>query len=36
MGRLHTKAADCECGEYDRRLAEQFIHALDDEVMIGQ
>ena len=36
MGRLHTKAADCEYHEYDRWLTEQFIHGLDDEVMIGE
>ena len=36
MGRLHTKAADCEYHEYDHRLIEQFINRLDDVVRIGK
>ena len=36
MGRLQTKAADCDCGKYDRRLMEQFIHELDNEGMISE
>ena len=36
MGRLHTKAIDCEYHEYDQRLREKFINRLDDEVMIGK
>ena len=33
---MHTKTADCEYHEYDRRLTEQFITGLDNEVMIGE
>ena len=36
MGRFHTKITDCEYREYDRRLTEQFIHVLDDGVIIGE
>ena len=35
MGRLQTKAADSDYNEYDRRVTEQFIHGLDDEIMIS-
>ena len=36
MGILHTKASECEYHEYNQRLKEQFIHGIDDEVMIGE
>ena len=36
MGRLHIKGKDCEYHVYDSRLTENFIHRLDDEVMIGK
>ena len=36
MGRLHTKVADCEYKEYDRRLTEQVINGLDNVDMIGR
>ena len=31
MGRLRTKAADCQCKEYNRLLTEQFISGLNDD-----
>ena len=31
MGRLWTKVAECNYKEFDRALAEQFIHGMDDE-----
>ena len=36
MGRLQTKAAECEFKEYDRLLTEQFIGWLNDEGMIDK
>ena len=36
MGRLWTKAADCESKEYDRLQTEQFIGGLNDEGMIDE
>ena len=36
VGRLHTKATDCECKECDRRLTKQFMNALDDETIYGE
>ena len=36
MGRLHTKAVDCEYYDYDGRLTKQCVHGLDDEVILGQ
>ena len=36
MGRLCTNVADCEYHECNQRLTEQFIHRLDERVMIGE
>ena len=36
MGRLQTKAADCDCNEYDRQLTEQFICEQDDKGMASE
>ena len=36
MGRLWTKAAECEYKEYDRLLTQYFIGGLNDEDMIGE
>ena len=33
MGRLQTKATDCDYNEYDRRLTEQFINGLDNDMI---
>ena len=34
MDKLHMKAVDCEYKEYDRRLTEQLINGLDNEVIM--
>ena len=34
-GRLHVVAAECNYREIDRQLKEQFIHGLNDKVMLG-
>ena len=34
MGRLRTKAANCQYKEYNRLLTEQFINGLNDEWMV--
>ena len=36
MGRLQTKAAECEYKEYDRLLTQQFIGELCDEDMTDE
>ena len=36
MGRLWSKATDCNYKEYVRLLTDQFIHGLDNEVMISE
>ena len=36
MNRLCTEAVDCEYKECNRRMTEQFINGLDDEVCIGE
>ena len=34
MGRLHVAVAECNYREVDCQLKEQFIHGLDDKVML--
>ena len=36
MGKLQTKAMECDYTEYDRALTEQLIHDLGDEGMISE
>ena len=36
MGRLHVVAAECNYRELDRQLVEQFIHGLNDKVMLDK
>ena len=36
MGRLLTRAADCDYNKYDRRLAEQYTHGLEDEGIMSK
>ena len=36
MSRLHIKAMDCNCNEYDRKLKEKFIIDLNDETIIAE
>ena len=36
MGRLHVAAAECYYREIDRQLNEQFIHGLNDKVMLDE
>ena len=36
MGRMQTKAADYEHKVYDKKLAEHFIHELDEKDMISE
>ena len=36
MGRLHVAVAECNYSEIDRQLKEQFIHGLNDKVMLHE
>ena len=36
MGRLHVAAAGCNYREVDQQLKEQFIHGLNDKVMLDE
>ena len=36
MRRLHVAAAECNYREIDRQLKEQFIHGLNDKVMLDE
>ena len=36
MGKLQTKAAECDYKEYDKELMKKFIHGLDSEGMITE
>ena len=36
MGHLHMAAAECDYKEVDRQLKEQFIHRLNDKVMLDE
>ena len=36
MGRLHMAAAECNYRELDRQLKEQFIHGLNDKLMLDE
>ena len=36
MGRLHVAATKCNYRELDRQLREQFIHGLNDKVMLDE
>ena len=36
MGRLRVAVAGCNYREIDRQLKEQFIHRLNDKVMLGE
>ena len=36
MGRLHVAAAECNYRELDRQLKEQFIHGLNEKLMLDE
>ena len=36
MGRLHVAVAECNYKELDRQLKQQFIHGLNDKVMLDK
>ena len=36
MGRLWVVVAECNCRELDRQLKEQFIHGLNDKLMLDE
>ena len=36
MGWLHMAAAECGYKEIDRQLKEQFIHSLNDKIMLDE
>ena len=36
MGRLHVAVAECNYREIDQQLREQFIHGLNDKVMLEE
>ena len=36
MGRLHVAVAECNYREIDQQLKEQFIHGLNNRVMLDE
>ena len=36
MGRLHVALAECNYRELDRQLKEQFMHGLNDKLMLDE
>ena len=36
MGRLHVAVVECNYQEVDRKLKEQFIHSLNDKLMLEE